>query len=106
MKKLKPLEKYPGESRLYSFDFSDQPEIVAGAILVGVPVVTATPAGLTIGSAVVAGAGKLVNVPLSGGTISGGPDPTVFLCECVVSTNGGAILNGFGKLSILNQDQL
>lgn len=99
MKNITTLEKFREESRLFSFDFSLQPELrtVPPAVL-DAPAVTATPDGLTIGTPAVSG--TRVNVQLSEGT-----NGVTYLVECLVNTDGGAVIAGIGKLKILRCEQ-
>lgn len=96
------LRKLPAENRLYVFDFSDFPEVLAGETL-SLPVVPASsPTGLTIGtpavSAVARGdvpAGQAVEVMISGGTA--GIDYQV---EGQATTSGGAKLAVGGVIKV------
>lgn len=90
------LQKLVGESRLYDFDFTDQAEIEGGETLTGTPTVTATPAGLTLGSPVIGGASKKVQVRISAGTAN-----TTYSLTCTVATSGGNTLQGCGVLKVL-----
>jgi len=88
------LIKRTGEMRTYHMDFSLQPELVGGETLAALTSVVATPTGLTITPSGVA-AGKAAFV------VSGGPiDGQTFLLTVTVTTSGGSILVGLGKIKI------
>jgi hypothetical protein len=86
------LPKEVARVRLYVFDFSMEPEVVAGETLVTptIPAVT----GLTISAPAVISA-DFDGVPANKGvaaTISGGAAGSVYLVECRCTTVGGATL--------------
>jgi len=71
-----------GESLLFDFDFSRRKEIVGGTVeLSGTPVVTATPSGLTIGTPVVGGDNKIVQVRIGSAT------PGTYCVKCLAPTD-------------------
>lgn len=89
------LQKGSDESRIYTFDFSAQPEIAGGETLSG-PTVTATPSTtptLTIGAPAVAG--KTITVRLAAGL-----NGQRYLVKCDVNTSGSDILTGWGALLV------
>jgi hypothetical protein len=92
------LVKRAAESRVYSMDFSQLPEIVGGAALAGVTAVTASPAGLTVGTGTIAG--NTVQVTLSGGT-----DGVLYQISFTATTNASppATLVGIGYLLVDDQ---
>jgi hypothetical protein len=94
------LKKRPVEVRLYVFDFSSFPEVLAGETL-SAPSVPAV-SGLTIGSPAVTSvirdgiaAGKAVEV-----TIAGGTDGTSYDVEASASTSGGSSWPSRGTLVV------
>jgi hypothetical protein len=94
------LPKEVARVRLYVFDFSMEPEIVAGETLVTptIPAVT----GLTISAPAVISA-DFDGVPANKGvaaTISGGAAGSVYLVECRCTTSGGATLVRRMNLSV------
>lgn len=96
MARTQKLEKFAAESRKYDFDFTNQAEIVAGQTLTGTPTVSSSPSGLTLGTAVLDGTSKKVQVTISGGTVN-----QMYEVTALVNTSGGAILEGCGKLLII-----
>ena len=97
MSVVSKLIKHPDEVRLYDFDFSAMPEIIAGDTINGLVAITSTrfngSGSLTIGSGIINGA--LVQF-----TIGSGNDGDEFLLECKVSTLAGRTLVGCGNLDI------
>ncbi len=92
--------KRAAAARVYCFDFTREPELIAGETL-DTPTVPAV-SGLTIGSPSVLAAafdgvqaGKGVKVQVSGGTAG-----TVYEVECRCTTSGGATLVSVFKLSV------
>jgi hypothetical protein len=92
------LVKRAAESRVYSMDFSQLPEISSGGTLAGVTSVTATPAGLTVGTGTISGTTVLV-------TLSGGTDGVLYQLSFTVTTNANpaATLVGIGYLLVDDQ---
>ncbi len=92
------LVKRAAESRVYSMDFSQLPEIAGGAALAGVASVTASPSGLTVGTGTIAG--NTVHATLSGGT-----DGVLYQVSFTVTTNANppATLVGIGYLLVDDQ---
>jgi hypothetical protein len=92
------LVKRAAESRLYSMDFANLPEIVAGGALAAVTSVTASPAGLTVGTGAIAGTKVQV-------TISGGTDGVLYQVVFTATTNANpaATLVGIGYLLVDDQ---
>ena len=90
------LYKYPEESRLYGFDFSEQPEL-ATSTLTGTPTITSRlksgSGTLTIGTASISG--SIVQFRVTGGTIG-----AVHEILCRVSTSGSDILAAIGLLKL------
>lgn len=86
------LVKKVAESRVFSFDFSDYPEIVGGATITSATVV-ASPTGPTIGS-------PLPTVGIVQVRISGGLDGTTYEMTCTAVTNAGDTLVGCGQLQV------
>ena len=83
----------PGEFRLYVFDFSLLPELVAGDTLAGPPVITATPAGLTVGTPGISG--KTVTATITAGTVE-----RDYQVSCSCTTAGGSTLVCEGRLEV------
>lgn len=94
-----PLIKYPGEVRQYSFDFSEQVELVAGDTLAG-------PATITIeiitGDAAVSLLSASVSIvsPYVHTVLSGGLEGERYRVECRVTTAAGRVLGAIGILKI------
>ena len=81
-----PLQKEPGTIRLYSVNFGNQPELRdSGEMLTG-PAVSASPAGLTLGTPAVSGA----RVQFA---VAGGADATDYDILVTVTTSGGAFFS-------------
>lgn len=95
-------QKYPDESRLFTFDFSTFPEILSGNTLV-TPTVTATPAdgNFVVGTPGVSG--NSVTVQLS----AGAPGQT-YVVKCDVTTNASpaAILTRYLKMFVVDPTKL
>lgn len=91
------LNKHPDETRLYDFDFSAEPEIVALDTLATVTSVTATRVNgsgtLTLSSGIISGA--RVQFTIAGGTA--GDDFTI---ECIAVTAASRVMVGCGKLEV------
>lgn len=101
---LNQLFKRSTETRQFTMDFSQEPEIVAGAILSGAPAVTANAitagaAPLTLSSVGLSSSDKQIQVAIAGGT-PGTLYQVVFTCPTNV---GGAVLTGIGYLTIDDQ---
>jgi hypothetical protein len=92
------LVKRAAESRVYSMDFSQLPEIAGGGALAAVTSVTASPAGLTVGTGTISG--NTVQVTLSGGT-----DGILYQVSFTATTNRNppATLVGIGYLLVDDQ---
>jgi hypothetical protein len=92
------LVKRAAESRTYTMDFSQQPEIAGGQVLSSVVSVAASPAGLTVGTGTISG--STVQVTLSGGT-----DGVLYQVSFTVTTNANpaATLVGIGYLQVDDQ---
>lgn len=91
------LYKTPNEFRSYSFDFSAEPEIVAGDTIVSVvsgPVVT--PSGLTIGS-------NSISSPVVSFNVSGGTAGIKYTFRIRIQTSSGATIDGTGTLVVIDQ---
>lgn len=98
MEKYKILEKYDSDSRVYSFDFSLQPEQSGAAdILSGT--VTATPAGLTVGTPSVVG--KTVQAQISSGKVG-----SSYVIRATGTTSTGVVMTVCGRLQILDPEKL
>jgi hypothetical protein len=95
------LTKRAAESRLYTMDFSQMPEIVAGDTISSVTAVTGTvesgynASSLTVGTTGVAGSSKTATAVLSGGT-----DGAIYKVSFKVATTAGYTLIGVGYLCI------
>lgn len=92
------LQKEPGERRLYTFDFTDAPELLAGQFLDSATVTVPTLAlgdTFTLGTATIDATQKLVQLWISGGVAEKSYD----LC-CTALTNGGATLVLHGNLIV------
>jgi hypothetical protein len=96
MRVVKVLEKHPTEDRVYVFAFADEPEIVAGEVIVGASVLS-NPTSLTIGSVTINDAGNQVAVRLLGGN-----DGTRYEVECTATTDAGNVLVACGYLDVAN----
>jgi hypothetical protein len=94
------LTKEQARVRTYAFDFSKEPEVIAGETLVTptIPAVT----GLTISAPAILAA-IMDGVPAAKGvsaTISGGAVGSVYVVECQCTTSGGATLVRRMNLSV------
>lgn len=96
------LIKRAGETRQYTFDFSQFPEIAGGDTLTGVATVSATnlnssstDIGPTLGNPTILAGGKTVSCVISGGT-----DGNTWRMECTCNTVGGFILICTGQLTV------
>ncbi len=86
------LRAYVGEETDYTFDFASLPEIRAGGVLTGTPVVTASPAtGLTLGSPTIVASPKT-------GVAGGGVQLLItvnvagnYQMSCTSAVNGGPV---------------
>lgn len=87
------VAKTSNESRVYSFDFSQAAELVAGQTLTGTPTVSAYPSGLTIGAASISG--SKVQAQISGGTAG-----VIYLVHSLVSTSVGSVLEDVESLQV------
>lgn len=102
------LVKRSAESRVYLFDFSALPEFGNGDTLTGSPTVTATPAGLTLGSVTITNSPP---APLGTGTansctqlrVSGGVNGTTYQMVSTASTTLGNTLVCLGVLQVLDR---
>jgi hypothetical protein len=92
------LVKRAAESRLYSMDFANLPEIAGGGALAAVTSVMASPAGLTVGTGTISGTKVQV-------TISGGTDGVLYqvLFTATTNANPAATLVGIGYLLVDDQ---
>lgn len=99
--KITTLPKTVLESRIFLFDFSQQPEIVAGETIVGIVGgnATATPSGELVLSAATVGSGAQAGMVLV--TISGGVLNSRYLLKIRVTLSNGAVIEGAGVLSIV-----
>lgn len=96
------LEKFPDESRVYGFDFSDVTEVANGAQLVTPTLsIPGTDGNLVLGTASVSQNEVLVQV-------SGGTPGRTYLVQCDVATDAAppAVLTMFFKLLILDPSLL
>jgi hypothetical protein len=89
------LVKRAAETRTYWMDFSNLPEVQSGQTLSS-PSVSATPPGLTFGTATVSG--NKVQV-----TVSSGTDGVLYTLSFQCTTSGGATLVGIGYLMVDDQ---
>lgn len=87
------LVAHPGEVRKYTWDFSLFPEVVAGDTLTGTPTITASPAGLTIGSPSISGPRVTALITVGAATAS-------YLTVCAAATAGGSTLECLGRLEV------
>ena len=87
------LIKQPGETRQFSMDFSSLLDTVE---TISSPVITSTPAGLTVGTASISGSKILF-------TIAAGTHPVRYRIEVTVTTSGGATLVGDGVLKVADK---
>lgn len=95
----------PGESRIYTFDFHNQPELQNGDTILTVSSITSTPAGLTFGvptiidftdsSTHVLYPSSAVTVEISGGTVN-----TKYYCKCTANLTSGPTLECAGFLTV------
>ncbi len=89
------LIKRAGERRTYDMDFSGQPEMAeATEIITAVNSVTATPAGLTLGT-------PIHNETRAQIQISGGDIGTTYKVIFTVQTDEASILVGEGSLKVI-----
>ncbi len=99
------LTLLPGESRVYTFDFHNQPEITNGDTILTVTSVTSTPAGLVFGIASVVDftdPNTAIVYPLSAVNveISSGTPNTKYYCKCTVNMASGTNLECVGFLTV------
>jgi hypothetical protein len=91
------LVKFPEEKLKFSFNFSSQPELIAGATLTGTP---------SVANALVVGTGSLTlsNITVNGENIDvwieGGTLHDIFDLTCSVSASDGSTLAAKGRLLI------
>jgi len=86
------LLKYNTEIRTFAFNYEEMPEIVAGQTLASATI-TATPAGLTIGTPSISG-GKVFFV------VTGGTAGVTYDIQCLATTSSGSKLLGCGLLAV------
>lgn len=85
------LWKQPSEDRIYSFDYSEMPEIKDNLeYITAAGTVTASPSGLTIGTPSIDSGQKKVNVRISGGTTA----ISYTVTNSGVTTSGSNTLEG------------
>ena len=87
------LVKQPGETRQFSMDFSS---LLESGETHSSPSVSATPSGLTLGSASISGSKVLF-------TIASGTHQIKYRLEVTVTSSGGATLVGDGVLRVLDK---
>jgi hypothetical protein len=94
------LDKYPEENRRYTFDFTDQKEIVNGETITSATVaqeaVEAGSGSVTIAAPTISADGKQVSA-----FISGGVEESKYLLLCLATTNQTSILAICGRLKLL-----
>jgi hypothetical protein len=88
------LEKRVGERRTYDMDFSLEPEMIEGEVIVSVDSVTADPADLVIGP-------PTHNTTRAQATIEGGIAGTTYKVIWTITTDEGSILVGNGQLKVI-----
>jgi len=89
------LVKQPNESILYDMDFTGLGRIGIDTIQ-GINAINVTPTGLNIVSEIHDGA-SLVQF-----RVQGGLDGTIYKVDVIVTTTGGDILEGNGKIHVKN----
>lgn len=97
---LDTLEKDAAESRVFDFDYTDTPEIIAGQTIASVETgyPSATPStGITIGSPIISG--PKVQFLITAGT----PDQR-YLIKCLAVTSAGRKIMAKGYLKIEDDD--
>ncbi len=94
---ISTVQKYAEESRVVEFDFSLQPEVAAAGVQIITADVTGTPSGLTIGTPDLSATKDVVTCQ-----IGDGAPGVAYILSCIVTTDGGATLEMFGRLKILN----
>lgn len=92
---VQTLIKRPPEQRLGAWEFKNFPEIVGGDALSSAPSISVAPAGLTVGTPVIAG--TQVQALVSGGT-----DGITYLLSATCTTASGKILNVPGFLMLVS----
>jgi hypothetical protein len=90
------LVKRAGESRTYSMDFSNLPEISGGGSISSITSVTASPSDLTVGVTSISG-NKAQAV------LSAGSDGTQYTVTFTILTSGGSTLIAIGYLMVDDQ---
>lgn len=86
--------KVPGESRLYTFNFGDYPELSQqGQTLSGTSSVASDPTGPSLGTSFVVGNVVMVN-------IAGGTDGVDYNLTVTAGTSGGQTIQGVAKLQV------
>lgn len=91
------LVKFPEEKLKFSFNFSSQPELVAGATLTGTPSVANV---LVVGSGSLTLSGVAINGENVDVWIEGGTLRDTFDLTCSVSASDGSTLAAKGRLLI------
>lgn len=87
------------DERNYDFDFSLQPEIVAGATISSAVITNTTISGsgvITVGASAISGA--RVQFKLTGGTLG-----DQFEFQCVATLSTGLKLEGIGRLAVAKE---
>ena len=90
------LVKRAGESRTYSVDFSNLPEISGGGSISSITSVAASPSDLTVGATSIAGSKAQA-------VLSGGTDGLQYTVTFTVATSAGSTLVGIGYLMVDDQ---
>jgi hypothetical protein len=90
------LVKRASESRTYSMDFSNLPEISGGGSISSITSVVASPNDLTVGATSISG--NKAQAVLSAGT-----DGTQYTVTFTIVTSGGSTLLGIGYLLVDDQ---
>ncbi len=86
------LSKRVDWSRIYSWDFSEFAELVAGELILAATV--ATVAGLTIGTPSIASG--VITARISGGAVG-----SEYRVVCEVTTSSGSVLSIVGRLDVV-----
>lgn len=88
---IQRVQKYTGEKRLLTFDFSNK--LAVGANLSGSPTVSSSPSGLTLGTP--ARVSPVVQV-----TVDAGSSLTSYTVTCTCSTDNGEVLVGKAVVAV------
>jgi len=94
------LSKFPGDDRVFNFDFSKFSEIASGATGVSAAIsVVPQLNNLTLGSPTIDSSGIIVSVRISAGAAA-----VTYLLECALTLSDGSVVVGLGLLAVIDPD--